>query len=609
MTFDHRAPARDWSEQACFCSDVDLLKACAADANDADLSDIDISKFFPPPSNLREIQRIKDPVLRKHWMKAHYKEVKVLIDSQTFILGDTPGPNEPVTPTMETNRVKLGSDGRLDKLKVRIVVRGDLQNKTLTEDKWSPTASFRAMKMFLADASRHKARVRQLDFIGAFLQAKVRSRVFIRMPASYGEIWPEFKPYCGIPVRLAKSMYGMTLSGKNWYVELQEWLLSEGFQQSSVIKCFFWKTFPDGSVIKMLDYVDDLLYFGTSLDALKAFEEAIGKRFDLTLMGQAHWYLATRISQAANFNITVDQSRYCTSVVKRYLEKAGCKNVTRFHNTPLPSDFVPTADDNSKDDETAAKLQEEYNIDFASCIGSLIYLALTRTDIIYAVNKLAKFTRQPGEKHMLALVHLLRYLRDNTFLGLCFYSDFTTSPVYCLLKKNNLPLESLFFTFSDSSWNDDVDHGRSTGCFLIFYMGGVVDHSSNLPDPVALSSAESEYNQCCVAGMATTHLKMFLNELELKDCNDFSSPVSIFLDNNSAIAIGTSFKDTKHTRHILRRYHYVRENVDAGRFALHWILSAGQLADIGTKPLGGPTLEVLMKYLFVIVPQELVQEG
>jgi len=116
------------------------------------------------------------------------------------------------------------------------------------------------MKMFLADAARHKARVRQLDFIGAFLQAKVRSRVFIRMPASYGEIWPEFKPYCGVPVRLAKSMYGMTLSGKNWYVELQEWLLSEGFQQSSVIKCFFWKTFPDGSVIKMLDYVDDLLY-------------------------------------------------------------------------------------------------------------------------------------------------------------------------------------------------------------------------------------------------------------------------------------------------------------------------------------------------------------
>ncbi len=56
-------------------------------------------------------------------------------------------------PTMETYRIKLQSDGTLDKLKTRIVVRGDLQNKEITEDKWSPTASMRAMKMFLAHAA------------------------------------------------------------------------------------------------------------------------------------------------------------------------------------------------------------------------------------------------------------------------------------------------------------------------------------------------------------------------------------------------------------------------------------------------------------------------
>jgi hypothetical protein len=32
-------------------------------------------------------------------------------------------------PTMETHRIKLGSDGTLDKLKSRIAVRGDFQNK------------------------------------------------------------------------------------------------------------------------------------------------------------------------------------------------------------------------------------------------------------------------------------------------------------------------------------------------------------------------------------------------------------------------------------------------------------------------------------------------
>jgi hypothetical protein len=58
---------------------------------------------------------------------------------------------------METFKVKVKSDGSLDKLKCRLVVRGDLQDKNITEDKWSPTASFRSLKMFLAHASRIKA--------------------------------------------------------------------------------------------------------------------------------------------------------------------------------------------------------------------------------------------------------------------------------------------------------------------------------------------------------------------------------------------------------------------------------------------------------------------
>jgi len=64
-----------------------------------------------------------------------------LVDNNTFVL-DTPKKGESITPIMETFKVKILSDGSLDKLKTRIVVRGDLQSKTLSEDKLSPTASF-----------------------------------------------------------------------------------------------------------------------------------------------------------------------------------------------------------------------------------------------------------------------------------------------------------------------------------------------------------------------------------------------------------------------------------------------------------------------------------
>jgi hypothetical protein len=79
------------------------------------------------------------------------------------------------------------SDGSLDKLKCRFVVRGDLQD-TGMEDSWSPTAPFRSLKMFLADAARNRCRVHQLDFVGAFLQANVRGRIFVTLPKVYGDI-------------------------------------------------------------------------------------------------------------------------------------------------------------------------------------------------------------------------------------------------------------------------------------------------------------------------------------------------------------------------------------------------------------------------------------
>jgi hypothetical protein len=90
-------------------------------------------------------------------------------------------------------------------------------------------------------------------------------------------------------------------------------------------------------VIYVLNYVDDMLYYGTSDEKLANFEAQLSSSFDLELKGQAHWYLATRITQLANHNIIIDQTRYCNSIIRKYLDSVGCKNVVKLHTTPLPS--------------------------------------------------------------------------------------------------------------------------------------------------------------------------------------------------------------------------------------------------------------------------------
>ena len=91
---------------------------------------------------------------------------------------------------MDVYQAKIQSDGSLDKLKLIIVVRRYLKNKELVGDTWSPTEFMRTLKYFLADASKHKARIHQLGFILAFLQEKVMNRVFVKLDSRYADYFP-----------------------------------------------------------------------------------------------------------------------------------------------------------------------------------------------------------------------------------------------------------------------------------------------------------------------------------------------------------------------------------------------------------------------------------
>ena len=101
-------------------------------------------------------------------------------------------------------KAKIQSYGSLDKLKLIIVVKGDFQNKEMVGYTWSPTASMRTLKYFLAYAAKHKARVHQLYFIGAFLQAKLNNRVFVKLDIRYTDYFPEYAQYFGRALILLK---------------------------------------------------------------------------------------------------------------------------------------------------------------------------------------------------------------------------------------------------------------------------------------------------------------------------------------------------------------------------------------------------------------------
>ena len=87
------------------------------------------------------------------------------------------------------------------------------------------------LRYFLLDSVKHKAIVHQLDFIGEFLQEKIKNRVFVKLDNRYAEYFTEYSNYFGTSLILLKYMYGMTNCGKFFSDELTEWLIEAGFIQ------------------------------------------------------------------------------------------------------------------------------------------------------------------------------------------------------------------------------------------------------------------------------------------------------------------------------------------------------------------------------------------
>ena len=101
--------------------------------------------------------------------------------------------------------------------------------------------------------------------------------------------------------------------------------------------------------------------------------DTLRKRFHVKFLVYAHWFMSIRITQMKDNSIYVDQDRYDTSIVAKYLDTAKSKASTKLYKTTLPSDIIFTKYETSTSDEQVEKLTREFNIHYRYCIGSFIY--------------------------------------------------------------------------------------------------------------------------------------------------------------------------------------------------------------------------------------------
>ncbi|KAL0400353.1 UNVERIFIED_CONTAM: Retrovirus-related Pol polyprotein from transposon TNT 1-94 [Sesamum radiatum] len=137
--------------------------------------------------------------------------------------------------------------------------------------------------------------------------------------------------------------------------------------------------------------------------------------------------------------------------------------------------------------------------------------------------------------------------------------------------------------YSDTSFQSDNDDAKSQSGYVFKLNGGVVAWKSSKQDTTADSTTEAEYIAASEATKEAVWMKNYIQELGVVP--SIAEPVVVFCDNNGTIAQAKEPSSHHRSKHILRRYHLLREMVGRGDCRTDRVSLAENRADPLTKPM------------------------
>lgn len=163
----------------------------------------------------------------------------------------------------------------------------------------------------------------------------------------------------------------------------------------------------------------------------------------------------------------------------------------------------------------------------------------------------------------------------------------------CYRKQENLAL----LAYCDADWAaDQNDRCSVTGyCFTLSESGPVISWKSKKQPTVALSTCEAEYMALSATAQESLYLVYLLAGMDNE--TDYT-PVTVFEDNQDAIALSKNLVCRQRCKHIDIRYHFVRSVVGDGKITLQYCPTDRLVANIFTKPVTNMRMDTFVPFLF-----------
>ncbi|KAK3019009.1 hypothetical protein RJ639_003617 [Escallonia herrerae] len=319
---------------------------------------------------------------------------------------------------------------------------------------------------------------------------------------------------------------------------------------------------PGTSFTAILIYVDDILLARNDLQEIERLKKFLLKCFRIKDLGDLKYFLGIEFSRSKK-GIFMSQRKYALDI----LQDSGLLGV-RPDKFPMEQNLKLTSTD-------GILLSDPTK--YRRLIGRLIYLSVTRPDIVYSVQTLSQFMHEPRKPHWNAAIRILKYIKGNPGQGLLF--PYT----------NNLALKA----FCDSDWGGCRTTRRSVTGYCIFLGNSIVSWKSKKQANVSRSSAEAEYRVMANTCLELTWLRYILQDLRVPQV----APTRLFCYNQAALHIAANPVFHERTKHIEIDCHIVREKLQAEMIKPSYVPTRFQLADVFTKALGKDQFETLRNKL------------
>ena len=522
------------------------------------------------PAISKELKQMLDKGVWRpvRWSELTEKEKRESISSHMFL------------------KEKVNALGLFEKLKGRLVARGDEQDKDLYGDLSSPTARLTSLFSVAAIAACEGRKVEVGDIPGAYLNANMKNKVVMKinriMSTEICKIDSSYLDYLDekgcLSVVLLKALYGCVESGKLWNEDLSKVLTDAGFIANPEDPCVFNKgSITDKDQITVIIYVDDLMATCLKQERLDELWKVLRSHYakpgqpDIDVKkGPIVNYLGMTFDWSLPGKVRVTQLGFQSELIA----ESGIDINKRAATSPASENLFDT-----RSEEEAGEIDQDEKDRFHRLVAKCLYLAKrTRPETLTTVAFLCTRVTKSNQDDTKKLDRLLSYISGTKERGIILCPGLRGIQVR---------------TFVDAAYGVHADFKSSSGSTTVLGDAGPISANSSKQSIVTKSSMEAELVASSDMMNEPFHVRRMLVAQGYSP-----GPIVLYQDNLSCMAlIAKGRAGSGKTRHISIRYYWIKQHVDSGDVVVEKLATEEMPANILTKPLQGSQFRYERKLL------------